>query len=437
MKWFDSLFARIFVLQIGVATLLAAAYTTLFLDEQAHSAARSSVPLWVAAIKPVERLLSKTGNRDQITTDVVTLPITLVPGPLPKSSTVLADKPLIARYRVFLTELRANGIPALRMAISGDSGSRMTWLEFQAADGPVWIGMSDSVARSDAIQGGGTLRVVLAVCVFVLSAAWFSRVIAKPLNALQASVSAFFVTGKVPAVAKLRAAREIRQLTQQFQALALQRAQQDEDRNLMLAAVSHDLRSPITRIRVAAELLTDNDSVLEMRDSIVRNALVADRLVGSFLTLARTSVEPMDESVDLAALLPDILSTSDHLTTALEITQQDRVWLSPASSDLLERAIVNLLENAHRHGAAPVIVRLEATASQVTLTVRDHGEGIPADRMNAMRKPFSRGAPDRGLPGSGLGLAIVDRIVQRHGGEMTLMSSRPGLEVQLRFPRGG
>lgn len=431
MKRLDSLFARIFLLQLAAALVLSAVFAVLLFNEQASIFARATAPLWVSALQPVRQQLARGESPRWPQAQTVTSLVELQPGPPPDDARVM---PLIPRYRALLSELRAQGLPVARLAVSGRTGRATTWLELRDGDRRVWVGVRGMLEGPD-IRRRGTLGFVIALLVFVAGAAWLSRRIARPLQDLQASVKAFAATGRPPPPADApQGPAEVRQLARQFAEFAAQRTRQDEARDMMLAGISHDLRSPLGRIRMAAELLPDAPGVRDKQASIVRNVQAADRLVGAFLDLARASAEPLDERVDLAALARRLLDSGDHEGVRLELLAAGPLWLRPASSAALERLLVNLLDNAAKYGQPPVVVSLRASPAQAVLTVRDHGAGIAPGQMDALRKAFFRGSHDRGLPGSGLGLAIAERSVQRHGGEMTLLDAGPGLAVQLRFP---
>ncbi len=432
MKWFDSLFARIFLLQLAVAAFLTALFTLVLFNEQASIFAQTTASLWSAALKPVQAQLDKGEPLGLPRVASVQATVALQPGPLPGDASIMTAVPLVPRYRALLSELRSQGIPVLRMAISGRTGQATTWIELPTAAEPVWVGVAGVLEGPD-IRRRVTLGLLIAIAVFVAGAAWLSRLIAKPLLDLQARVKAFAATGEQAPASLPQGPAEVRQLTEQFHMFARQRAQQDAERNMMLAGISHDLRSPLGRIRMAAELLPDGPGVQAKRDSIVRNTQVADRLVGSFLDLARAAAEPLDERVDLRALVQRLLASSDHETVVAEMHAHTPVWLAPASSTALERMVLNLLDNAAKYGKPPVHVTLAANATHAVLTVRDHGPGIPMHQVKTLRKPFYRGDQDRGLAGTGLGLAIVERSVHRHGGDMQLLDGAPGLLVQLRF----
>ncbi|MEB0029986.1 ATP-binding protein [Undibacterium sp. RTI2.1] len=445
---FDSLFARIFLLQVTVGILLTVIFVVLLFNEQANIFAHSTAPLWAQALKPVQQNLRDGQPARLPNTKTVTADISLIPGPPPFSASPM---PLVPRYRALISELNAQGIPVISLAVSGETGNTTTWLELQTSAQPVWVGVQSELEGPD-IRRRGLIGFLIVVLVFIVASAWLSRRIARPLLDLQRSVKAFAAKSNQPhATSYIRSAdiekaakaantgpAEVRQLAAQFAEFAAQRAEQDTARDLMLAAISHDLRSPLARIRMAAELLPETSEVNNKRDSIVRNVQIADKLVGSFLDLARAEAEPMEERVDLCALTQRLLSAGDYDHVSLSVESSAALWIAPASSIAIERMLANLLDNATKYGQAPVLVRLylQETKEQkfALLAVRDHGTGIAADQRDLLRKPFSRGAQDRGLPGTGLGLAIVERTMQRHGGKMLLQDAAPGLQVLLFFP---
>lgn len=437
MKWFDTLFARIFLLQVAVALLLSLLFLLLLFSGQASVFARSVAPGWASALRPVQVQLAQ-GAVPQLPRSVgVATSVHLEPGPPPARARHIAATPLAPRYVALKAALRDEGIGVGRMAVSGEPGGGVTWLELlPTGHPPTWVGVHGAL-EGPGLRGRGALGIALAVLVFLGAAAWLSRIIVKPLLDLQTSVKTFAETGERPAAPPVRGPIEVRQLTQQFDDFAAQRVQQDDARQMMLAGISHDLRSPLGRIRMAAELLPDAPGVAARRESIVRNAQVADQLVGSFLSLVRSATEPLEERVDLAALVRDLLGHGDHGDVTLELQAAGPIWLEPASGVLLQRALINLLDNARHHGRPPVVVRLQADGGHATLTVRDHGPGIAPEQRETLLRPFYRGASDRGVPGTGLGLPVVERCVRRHGGEMQLLDAAPGLAVRLRFPLAG
>lgn len=435
-RWYDTLFARVFLLQVGVAVLLVVMLLLVLFSDQASVFAKAALPSWSAALRPVQAQLQR-GQTPTLPQGVdVLVPVDLAPGPPPDGARFITPTAMAPRYAALRDGLRARGILVGRMAVSGEHGESMTWLELTLADRPpVWVGVHGAL-ENPGLRARGALGLALAVVVFLLAAAWLSRIVARPLQDLQRSVKNFAETGERPPPVPQRGPAEVRQLAQQFNAFATQRVQQDDARAMMLAGISHDLRSPLGRIRLAAELLPDAPGVAVRRESIVRNAQLADELVGSFIALVRTATEPLDERVDLHALVRDLLGNGDHADVVAPLLPpvDTPLWVAPASAIVLQRCLLNLLDNARRYGRPPVELSLQVQDGAAVLVVRDHGPGIPAAQRETLLKPFYRGTQDRGQPGTGLGLPVVERAVRRHGGQMQLQDAAPGLRVVLHLP---
>lgn len=437
-RWFDSLFARILLLQIGVALLLVLMLIVVLFNDQANVFARAALPSWSAALRPVMAQWQR-GEPPTLPQGIdVLVPVDLAPGPPPAGARYIEPGVMVPRYAALRDGLIARGIPVGRMAVSGDHGQPMTWLELSAPQRePLWVGVHGAL-ENPGLRLRGALGLALSVLVFLAAAAWLSRIVARPLQQLQRNVQAFAETGERPPALAPRGPLEVRELAQQFDAFAAQRVQQEDARAMMLAGVSHDLRSPLGRIRLAAELLPDAPGVAARRESIVRNAQLADELVGSFIALVRSATEPLDERVDLNALVRDLLGNGDHADVRADLPPAGQaVWVEPASRIVLQRCLLNVLDNARRYGRPPLEVVLQASGARALLSVRDHGPGIPAQQRETLLRPFYRGAQDRGQPGTGLGLPVVERAVRRHGGKLQLLDASPGLRVELDLPLSG
>lgn len=434
-RWFDTLFARIFLLQVGVAVLLVIMLILVLFSHQASVFAKAALPSWSAALMPVQAQLLR-GETPVLPQGVdVLVPVDLEPGPPPQRAHFIAPTSVAPRYNALREGLRERGIEVGRMAVSGEHGESITWLEITMAhQSPVWVGIHGAL-ENPGLRMRGMIGLGLAVFVFLLAAVWLSRIVARPLQDLQRSVIAFSETGERPLVPVQRGPIELRQLAQQFDIFAAQRVQQDDARAMMLAGISHDLRSPLGRIRLAAELLPEAPGVAVRRETIVRNVQLADDLVGSFIALVRTATEPLDERVDLHALVRELLGNGDHADVHARLPAENEVLcVEPASRIVLQRCLLNLLDNARRYGLPPLEVVLQAQGGEVVLSVRDHGPGMSPAQRETLLKPFYRGTKDRGQPGTGLGLPVVERAVRRHGGQMALLDAEPGLRVTLHLP---
>jgi two-component system osmolarity sensor histidine kinase EnvZ len=227
---------------------------------------------------------------------------------------------------------------------------------------------------------------------------------------------------------------ETASLARSFNQLVASLTRADRERALMLAGVSHDLRTPLAKLRLGVEIVRDRIEP-ELVASMERSVAEMDSIVGQFLDFARSAADEPAVSGDLNALARDVAAAcADHgQTVQLDLGTPPALRMRPQA---LRRAIVNLVENAFRHGRAPVRLRTGRDAGWAWIDVLDDGDGIAADQVDALRQPFRRAGSSRsGAPGAGLGLAIVERIAREHGGTLELTPAQPrGWCARLKLP---
>jgi len=316
--------------------------------------------------------------------------------------------------------LRAEGIPAGEVVFTRGVPRPLTWIAVPGADGHErWYGMQDEVIESYAAW---RLLIALALGVAAVAvASWVvARRLSRPLEALRRRLESHDTPpapGAAPAHAGMPTV-EIDAIETAWVALADRLARQESERALLLAGVSHDLRSPLARIRMAAELLPETGDVAARRASIVRNVDVADRLIASFLDYVRAAELPLAATVDVVAVARHLLRARDEPADVLALDAPARMEVPRAHELLLERLLANLVDNAMRHGTPPVVVRIGADGGDAIVDVVDHGPGLAPDARERLTQAFARGDASRGTPGTGLGLAIVEQIVRRMGGSL-------------------
>jgi two-component system osmolarity sensor histidine kinase EnvZ len=210
---------------------------------------------------------------------------------------------------------------------------------------------------------------------------------------------------------------------------------------LAVADVSPQLlaRKPppeLKAMEVAYTRLAEQLARNERERALLLAGVSHDKLVASFLEFVRTSTQRLDETVDPAAVVLQAVAGFNLPARDLVAQLPDRLLLHGASSLLLERLVVNLVENALKHGGMPVQVHMGCVAATMELTVVDAGPGLPEGGAERLMEAFARGDASRGIPGFGLGLAIVQQIVTRLQGELLFELSPVGHRVQVVVPLG-
>jgi signal transduction histidine kinase len=215
-----------------------------------------------------------------------------------------------------------------------------------------------------------------------------------------------------------------------------------ESQRQLLRDVSHELRSPLARLRIASELAREEPSHFER---IEQEADKLEELIGQMLLVARLD-SPMSaatrEPVDISALARQVCEDAQLEASARQVQVVPRISDGCSVSgrpDLLQSAIENVVRNALRYTAAGTTVDVEAQCegSQWRVVVSDHGPGVPDDQLAAIFKPFHRvsSARERDTGGYGLGLAIAERAVVAHGGTIAAQNvAGGGLRVEIRLP---
>lgn len=290
--------------------------------------------------------------------------------------------------------------------------------------------------------------VFLAVVVGILSFL-LARYLSSPVGALRRAVKKLKegdfsarVGGRV-----IRRRDEIGELAREFDTMAEQLERLVRSQHRLLRDVSHELRSPLARLRVALELARDRagDEMGESFDRMDRETARIDELIGQLLLLERLAVgEPEGErtTFDLVDLVREVVDDASFEASGsgIEVAVEAGEGVAVSGYPVLVRSAVdNVIRNALRYAPASsmVDVGLRVDDDQVTIAVRDRGPGVPDEHLASLFEPFTRvaDARERASGGAGLGLAIARRSVELHGGSVSAQNHREGgLEVRLRLP---
>lgn len=277
---------------------------------------------------------------------------------------------------------------------------------------------------------------LLMIGVLSVGGGWlFARQLNRPLKSLQQAALQVGRGEVPPPLAEYKGSTEVIAVTKAFNYMARGIRQLEQDRALLMAGVSHDLRTPLTRIRLASEMMQEPDNWI--REGIINDIDDMNAIIDQFIDYLRHHKEEPGQKENLNTLVRELVQ-AEHL-------QQRRI-ITELADDLpdvmlrriaIKRLLNNLLENALRYsdGDIEISTGFERNRKRVYLQIRDHGPGIPEDQMKAMFEPFTQGDIARGSGGSGLGLAIIKKIVDMHHGDITLHNhAYGGLVVTVYMP---
>ncbi|HIU85309.1 MAG TPA: HAMP domain-containing protein [Candidatus Aphodousia gallistercoris] len=233
---------------------------------------------------------------------------------------------------------------------------------------------------------------------------------------------------------------EIANVNKNFNHMVQELERMESDRELLLAGVSHDLRTPITRLRLEVELASLPE---DTQQAMVSDLEQMESIVNQFLAYSHRSKQPL-ERVDLGLCVNDTINDTRMRSkddVKIETSIMGNLYVMAHPTELV-RAIQNLLVNADRYGRTPESGQLELNiqvlrqGNDAVLRIADKGKGVPKEEMARIMRPFERGDTARGgAKGAGLGLAIVERVVRRSEGKISLSSNHPhGLIVELSMP---
>ena len=311
-------------------------------------------------------------------------------------------------------------------------GMRGVWVSFRIDNEEFWVKLPrEQLERAEQLRwiGWGVLVLALSVIGAFLIVARINR----PLRELTRAAE-MIGRGRTPSPVTESGPSEIRTLALAFNQMASDLKRIDADRALLLAGVSHDLRTPLARIRLGVEML-ESQADAALREGMVQDIEDIDAVINQFLDFARVTGETSIASeLDLNELVSSVLERYQRQgkTIVARLGSVPRLQLKAPA---IQRLLTNLIDNALRHGGPGVEVETAAEDGRVRLSVLDRGPGIPAAETERMLQPFTRLDDARSTSGSGLGLAIVDRIARLHHGSVSLLAREGGgLEARVEFP---
>jgi two-component system osmolarity sensor histidine kinase EnvZ len=328
---------------------------------------------------------------------------------------VLAPLPDEALFALVTAKVREALGATTRFAYARN-GAEGFWVSFTIDDDEYWVMLPRE--RFELRFGLGWLGGGLALLALALAAAWLiATALSRPLAAIAAAAREVG-RGRPPAPLAEAGPREMRTVSIAFNRMARDLAGMERERATVLAGISHDLRTPLSRLRLGIEM---SGADRETAEGMGLDVEEMDQVIGQFLAFARGEDEPLAEA-DLNALLQELAEGYQK--------REQRVAFVPAAVPrfrfaplAMRRAVSNLVDNAIHYAGGDIEIDARPDgAGYVRIEVRDRGPGVPASEIERLKRPFTRLSEARsGRGGAGLGLAIVERIARAHGGQLDLL----------------
>lgn len=419
----DTLFGRLVVIVIGMLVLSHVAWFAIIRFERDNVQTRFAVEEAVFLVEAVRQHIANTP--DQPLPPRVRV-VALASPDVPRQPDENMPPPLLR----FVEDLKDRLPDGTDVRLSEPGGPPSVWVHGVKDTG--WVVVPVQPLRPPRSRDRMLVWLALIFSTAVLAALFGAWQLQYPLRSLAQAVGRFGRGQPTPPVPE-RGPRELRQLTHGFNQMVREVSQTESDRAVMLAGVAHDLKTPLARLRLRAEMMDDE----KMRDGVVRDVDSMAHIVDQFLVFAHDRPDgsepvPVDEQCErIARAYRAVSPGAQPIRLKLEAGP---AFALPAAT--LDRLLSNLLDNAHAYGAPPVVIETRREARGWVLSVSDHGKGIAPDDLIKASRPFVRLDPARGGSGhSGLGLAIVERLARRVGGECEIGNRADGgLQVAMTFP---
>jgi two-component system, OmpR family, osmolarity sensor histidine kinase EnvZ len=319
-------------------------------------------------------------------------------------------------------ELRAK--LGAQVEIRLDAADERLWLRSTASQGR-WLGLPSAFP----LQRFGR-RAIVAAALALLGAAALAAAFASQMTRPLRELARWAREGgddPVPKMTGAAAAREAQELAAALATMQAKLLANEREREIMLAGISHDVRTPLARVRLRVEMM---EKPAEQATELERDFDELDRIVEQFVVYARGADSEPQMRLSLDELARDIARS--HGNVVLELRAPQTIALRRTAG---ERCVRNLLENAARYGRAPIGISTYLERDTAVLVVSDHGPGIAAHERARALTPFTRLQSGSAAKGAGLGLAIVQRLMRSDGGHVVFSEGVGGrFEVQLRWP---
>jgi signal transduction histidine kinase len=281
------------------------------------------------------------------------------------------------------------------------------------------------------LVGSAALSVAISTFILLFLSVYAVRWVTAPLSSIASAARSFGRSSGESKMLREDGPREIAQVAEALNDMRRRIQALVDERTRALAAISHDLRTPLARLGLRAERLPD----ASVRDSMLRDIAIVNDMLGETLTHLREagSVEPIHR-IDLPSLLQTICSEFIDVGHSVSYKGPGRLTFA-CRARALTRAITNVIDNGTKHGSTVTVALQELSTSVIRIDISDDGPGIAPEILDKVFEPFFKGdnaRPSSGRCGFGLGLSIARDVVRNHGGEIELLDHPPhGLTVRM------
>ena len=415
-----SLLARSFLLIVVLIVLSLAASVVIFRHVQQEPHAKQMAQLVVSVVNLTRAALLSAAPEWQ---DALLAELAGSEGlrlHMAEDADVLKPLPEHPEEMRLMMEKVRNRLGANTRFASERNGEEALWVSFFIGHEEFWIALPKE--RFEQPVSEVLLPWSLLVFALAIPGAYFTaRQVARPLKKI-AQAALQVGQGTWPQPLPESGAQEIVAVSRAINQMSADLAANERERALVLAGISHDLRTPLARVRIAAELSADET----LREGLAADVEQMDAVIQQFLDYARLDENEAMLRTNLKSLVQEVAQQFAAQARSLKLELRD-VSPIPVRPLLLKRALSNLLDNAIKHGGGEITVHLLREDDNVMITVADRGAGIPSAQHQTVKRPFVRLESARSnSTGSGLGLAIVERAARLHDGEFILEDNAQG-----------
>ena len=415
--WPRSLFGRLILLLFAVVSLVALTTFLLFYQDRAALLAHQFNDTKVVQMKALRASLDGAdgpSRRETLARLGHEYGVRIIPESVRPE---IGTPPLGSAMQGLQTRLREALGEGTEVRIS--PRARQLFVRMQAGTDGYWVGFPlPPRPQSEDIPTRALAWATTIIVLLLLAAFAFARYLARPLGQLKLAVE-HVGRGETPAPLPESGTSEIAAVSRGFNAMLTSLRQIERDRAILLAGVSHDLRTPLARLRLGIELQHADEAT---RKGMVADIEEMDRIIDQFLDFARDDAATATEPIDINAELSACVARYAGRDVRLHLGPPARVRIKRTA---VSRVASNLIDNALAYGKPPLDVTTTVRDKDVVLDIVDRGSGIAPDDVERLKQPFTRAGISRtrddGAAGAGLGLAIVDRIARLHGGRFDLL----------------